>query len=57
MVLLWQDTINANVKSELHWPADFWWTLIIAAVVVVVWTFKYIRPFKTIPNTEENHKR
>jgi len=57
MVLLWQDTINANVKPELHWPADFWWTLIITAVIITVWMYIFIRPFKTVPNTEENHKR
>ncbi|MFC1858121.1 DUF1648 domain-containing protein [Thermodesulfobacteriota bacterium] len=49
MVLLWQSTINANVKPELHWPADFWWTLIIMTVIFVMWMFRFIGHLNSVP--------
>ncbi|MBC8391882.1 MAG: DUF1648 domain-containing protein [Deltaproteobacteria bacterium] len=55
MVLLWQSTINANVKPELRWPADFWWTLIVMTVIIVVWMVRYFRHFSSDPNTEVIH--
>lgn len=57
MVLLWQSTINANVKPELHWPANFWWTLIITAVIFVVWMVRFIRHLSSVPSTGEIHRR
>ena len=51
MVLLWQSTINANVKPELQWPANFWWTLIIAIIIFVLWMARFNHHFKSIPNT------
>jgi hypothetical protein len=51
MVLIWQSTINANVRPQLHWPADFWWTLIIMSVIFVVWTVRFLRHLSSVPTT------
>ena len=51
MVLLWQSTINANVKPELHWAANFWWTLIITVVIFVVWMVRLVRHLSSVPST------
>lgn len=50
MFLLWQSTINANVKPEWHWPADFWWTLIIGIIIFALWTVRLNHHFKSIPS-------
>jgi hypothetical protein len=50
MVSLWQSTINANVRPELHWPANFWWTLIIMGVVFAVWMFRFLGHFNSVPS-------
>jgi uncharacterized membrane protein len=57
MVLLWQSTINANVKADLHWPADFWWTLFITAVILVVWLVRFIGHLSSVPSTGVMHKK
>jgi uncharacterized membrane protein len=51
MVLLWQSTINANVKPELHWPANFWWTLTITIIIFALWMTRFNHHFKSIPST------
>jgi len=55
MVLLWQSTINANVKPELRWPADFWWTLIVMTLILVVWIVRYFRHFSSVPSAKVIH--
>ena len=47
MVILWQSTINANVKPELHWPANFWWGLLVTTLIVLVWIVRFTRHFNS----------
>jgi hypothetical protein len=57
MLLIWQSTINANLKTELHWPADFWWTLIVTAVIFVVWIVRLTRYFNSVPSAAMIHRK
>lgn len=56
MVLLWQGTINANVRPDLRWPANFWWTLIVTVAVIGVWLVRLGRHLNSVPGTGEKHE-
>ena len=56
MVLLWQSTINANVRPELHWPANFWWTLIAVWVAFGLGYIRFYRHLNSVPSQEIHRK-